>query len=95
MRETSLAAFQEIQQDGTLGARQKQALEILIQHGPLTGNEVSHKAGLPGLWKRLSELEDLGLVRSVGKRRCAVTGRQAMTWEVTRGDQQLSFGLGA
>ena len=80
MRRTSREAFQEIRDDGTLGERQRLALEIIRRHGPMTGNELCHQARSPGLWKRCSELEKLGLVREDGSRPCRITGRKAILW---------------
>ena len=82
VRFTSLQALHAIRESGTLGQRQIQAYEVLHHHGPLTGNELSSKAGLPGLWKRLSELETKGMIKVVGERPCTVTGRNCVIWDV-------------
>ncbi len=81
MRRTSKEAFESIRDDGTLGERQRLALDLIRKHGPTTGNEPSSQAGLPGLWKRCSELARVGLIREVGERSCKITGRKATLWE--------------
>jgi hypothetical protein len=72
-------------------------LEALRQNGPMTARETwgyirdngaDHRDGIT---QRLSELADdyePPLVYRVGKRRCMVSGKQAVVWEATAG-----FGL--
>ena len=70
-----------------LNERQRQAYETLKNGGPMTGQELSEAAGVPGLWKRISELKKLALVVSQGKSRCTVTGKNSVSWSaVTEGD---------
>lgn len=83
MRPTSLKAYEEIKRDGTLSTRRLQALEGLVKHEPCTAMELSHWMGVPGLWKRLSELERFGVARPAGVKFCKITGKHAISWEVT------------
>jgi hypothetical protein len=48
---------------------------------PATASEISEH--VYGAWKRLSELERVGLLRRVAMRFCKVTNRHAVTWEPT------------
>ena len=83
-RSTSREALAYIESSGILGKRRTQAYRFLFDHGPMTANELSQHAGnLSGLWKRLSELRSMGMVREMGERKCAITGRQAILWDVT------------
>lgn len=83
MRQTSVEAYNDIMVSGLLGKRQKDAYAVLYENGPLTGNELSLKMGIPGQWKRCSELKKRGLALEVGERLCSVTGRNCITWDVT------------
>lgn len=83
MRKTSLEAYQKLKESGTLSKRRWQAYDTLFHHGPLTGNELARYSGVPGMWKRLSELKKLGLVAMVGEKVCDVTGEKALTWDLT------------
>jgi hypothetical protein len=83
VRRTSANAYHEVMASGLLGERQKHAYEILYKHGPLTGNELSEQMGIPGQWKRCSELKKRGLAIEVGERECRVTGRVCIIWDVT------------
>ena len=45
-----------------------------------TGQELA--PSIPGAWKRLPEMERLGLIRRTRKRQCKVTGEYAWGWEL-------------
>jgi hypothetical protein len=83
VRNTSVSAFEFIKQNGVLGERQAHAYEVLYFCGPLTGQELSVKMGMPGQWKRCSELKKRGLAIEVGEAKCSVTGQLAILWDVT------------
>jgi hypothetical protein len=51
-----------------------------------TGQELART--IPGAWKRLSEMEALGLIRRKEKRLCSVTGEYAWSWEPIRGAEE-------
>jgi hypothetical protein len=82
-RRTSIQAFHAIQTSGVLSKRRQQAYETLFHYGPMTGAELCQKANTPGLWKRLSELQEMNLAVPIGERRCAVTGQTVTLWDVT------------
>ncbi len=83
MRHTSEAAFERLRVSGVLKTRRGQAYATLYERGPLTGMELERFSGVPGMWKRLSELKALGLAAEVGERACSVTGQPAILWDVT------------
>lgn len=85
-RRTSREAYHEIADRGLLSAARWKVYNWLYHDGPLTGSELNGRAldsGTPGLHKRLSELKDLGVVCEVRERKCKVTGRTAIEWDVT------------
>jgi len=84
MRSTSRAAYERAEDEGILSRRRFLAYSTLLQRGPMTGQELSEAASVPGLWKRLSELEGRGYVRTTGTRLCAVTGFRAFIWQAVR-----------
>jgi len=81
VRETSIEAFRQIEEEGLLSDRRFQVYSYLFRHGPCTGLQVS--GGVPGGWKRLAELRDLGVAREVGYTVCEVTGKTVLLWDVT------------
>lgn len=87
MRQTSLAAFNQIKADGTLSAVRFAAYQALFKYGPMTGaeldNSLKSQGGRGHYHKRLPELRDMDVVAEVGRRKCRVTGHNAITWDVT------------
>ena len=88
IRNTSAMAYHAIKANGLLSRMRWLVYDCLYQHGPLTGNEVNERLKSPGqvapsYHKRLSELETLGVVRTIGVRACSVTGRECEEWDVT------------
>jgi len=51
-----------------------------LGYGDWTGQELA--TSIPGAWKRLPEMERLGLIRRTRKRQCKVTGEYAWGWEL-------------
>ena len=79
-RDTSTESWKEFKDSPSRAASMKEVINTLHRHGTLTGREVSAKADHEGLWKRLSELQRLGMVEEHGKRRCSISGRSAIVW---------------
>ncbi len=80
-RRTSRKALEYLVTTGLLGKRQMQSYRILFAYGPLTAQELARH--VPSGWKRLPELRSMGLVDEVGERRCTVTSRTVILWDVT------------
>ena len=83
MRQTSLEAFQAIKSEGLLSGMRLRVYELLYHRGPLTGREVNSFLEGVSYHKRLSELERVGVAGLVGRRKCSITGRLAVEWDVT------------
>jgi hypothetical protein len=49
---------------------------------PLTGREIEKEAEYEGLHKRLSEMKNLGIIEERPKRRCSITGKTSLTWQL-------------
>lgn len=80
---TSTAAYIDILQSGELGETQRRVLKLLMDNGPMTGSEVNSALRSSSGHKRLSELEDKGVIHAGAPRICLVTGREAIAWHVT------------
>ena len=90
MRITSLEAYNSIKLRKLLSAKRLEVYECLYQHGPLTAHEIvalSRKANPLSnqtSWNaRLSELESLGVVRTVGEKLNPVSNVTNLLWDVT------------
>lgn len=77
---TSVEAWRALCQSGTLTQRRFEVLECLALYGPMTANELEKKLHNTSAHKRLSELQDLGVVEIVRERECTVTGRNCAEW---------------
>lgn len=82
-QETSKKAWNEFKSSDAHARSIKIIIETLeVSKFPLTGREICANAGLEGLWKRLSEMEKMGIVKIMGKRQCSVTGKTSLTWSL-------------
>jgi len=64
MADTSLRAFQQKKEDGTLQGDRKQVYELIQEHGPITCEQVAQKMGkyphqISGRFSELREDHDL------------------------------------
>lgn len=90
IRDTSIDAYNFVQQCGYVGERQKLVYEILYHHGPLTGNELfevmkrdyDRNINQQNITTRLGELRDMGCVIELTKRPCKITGIRVIEWDV-------------
>lgn len=84
-QQTSLQAYND-KVKPELGARQEFVLNGLKHLKSATNLELSVYLELPinQLTPRIFELRELGLVREHEKRTCRISGRRAISWEVTR-----------
>lgn len=82
MRDTSLLAYFELQPK--LGQRQATILSAIRSHPNSTDLELSQITGLPinCVTPRRGELEAMGLIVAVGKKR-QVNGKVAYMWRAT------------
>ena len=89
-RQTSIATYHQIEQEGLLSKRRLEVYQILFKYGPLTAHEIVDvartkypKANQTGFNARLSELKTLGVVSEVGAKKHEVSGKQNILWDVT------------
>ena len=79
VKDTSIQAYRE--EEGNIKGRRSHVLAALKTiTAPVTGREVEDYTGIPGAWKRLPELERMGLAYRAGKKTCAITGKTATSW---------------
>lgn len=88
LRRTSCDAYETIKANGLLSRMRWQVYSQLYRHGPQTARELGDALASPGMTmtsyhKRCSELERLGVARTIGKRKCGITGFVSMVWDVT------------
>jgi predicted transcriptional regulator len=79
---TSHAAAQDVAPE--LGKLQAWALELVQSHPRYTVSEIAEYEELRDprrLGRRLNELQELGLIRGAGERRCSITNRSCKVYE--------------
>lgn len=90
-RRTSIDTYYKIKNEGLLSRRRLQVYEILFQHGPMTSGELYKKRKISfdiensNSRSRLTELRDMGCVVELGEKKCSITGRNCILWDVTEG----------
>lgn len=87
MQTTSLEAYEEVKK--TLGKRQARVFNLLYYSDPTTNSELAAQLGWPinTVTPRVFELRGKGFVKEDCRRKCAITGRTAITWRVKRPDE--------
>lgn len=85
-RNTSVAAYQSITENGLLSRRRWEVYEVLYRFGPLTQLELAkahfQHTQARNVQPRISELAALGVVEHVGFKVDEVTQQKNMLWDV-------------
>jgi hypothetical protein len=89
-RQTSIEVYREIKENGLLSKRRQEVFEVLFKHGPMTSGEAFYimnvykpDGALTQSRARFTELRNLGVIKENGTKKCNVTGKCAIVWEVT------------
>ena len=84
IRQTSIDCFIQIKEEGLLTKSRLIVLKGLLNNAPCTANEVFYATGLKTNQSgRFTELRDLGVIREVRTRKCNITNRTAIEWDLT------------
>lgn len=81
MRKTSIKSFYELKESGELTKMQRRVFDYVKCSGPVTGRDISKM--VDGGHKRMSELEDLGLISRQGTTKDRATGKIVALWAIT------------
>ena len=82
IKPNSAEAYHHLVSTGKLSAGHSCGLKLVTRYGPGTSGEIIAEATrqgytVPGMWKRFSELKQMGLVEEIEDRKCTITGRTA------------------
>jgi hypothetical protein len=87
IRQTSIDCYNIIKSNGLLSKRRLEVLETILQSAPCTSSEAIKNAkvtfGVFGVSSRFTELRDLGVIYEKGIKKCTVTGRNVIEWDLT------------
>ena len=87
-RQTSIDCYNQIKQEGLLSTMRFKVYEAILKNAPCTSAEVlstmlSKNSAITSSRARFTELRELGVIYEVQNRKCTITGRTSIEWDVT------------
>ena len=85
IRQTSIDCYNKIKQEGLLSKRRLEVYEAILKNAPCTTNEALKDlySGSHGVGSRTTELRDVGVIYEKGEKKCSITGRNVIEWDLT------------
>lgn len=86
LRPTSIKIYNQIKEEGLLSPKRLLIYGILVEQAPCTSSEaIAHlkKGSIFGIGSRFTELREMGAIKEIGTRKCKITGREVIVWDVT------------
>ena len=88
MRQTSIDCFNQIKAEGLLSKLRLRTLNAMLYSAPCTAGELQNyidqnQIQVKHAWKLLSQLRDLGVIYEKSERKCKVTDRLVIEWDLT------------
>ena len=84
MRQTSIDCYHQIEAEGLLSKMRLKMLGAILHNAPCTASEafteLECKTNQSG---RITELKELGVIYETGMRKCRITGRRVIEWDLT------------
>ena len=78
MKSTSYKSYAELVESGELSKKNIAIVNAFKKHGAMTGRQVSQM--IPGSWKRLATLQDMGLIEVVKTTKDHTTDKIVTVW---------------
>ena len=84
-RQTSIACFHQIKSTGIISKRRLEVLEAISKTCPCTTSEAISAISTSsfGIGSRFTELRDMNVIYEVGTRKCTITDRNVIEWDLT------------
>jgi hypothetical protein len=87
-RQTSIDCYNEIKEEGLLSTMRFKVYEAILNNAPCTSAEVlstmlSKNSAITSSRARFTELRELGVIYEVQNRKCTITGRTSIEWDLT------------
>jgi hypothetical protein len=88
IRQTSIDCYYEIKSEGLLTKRRLEVYEAIFKNAPCTSSEamlnnLNSSNVLSQSRARFTELRELGVIYEKGIKKCSVTGRNVIEWDLT------------
>jgi hypothetical protein len=87
-RQTSIDCYNQIKEEGLLSNMRFRVYEAILRKAPCTSAEVlstmlSKNSAITSSRARFTELRELGVIYEVQNRKCTITGRTSIEWDLT------------
>ena len=87
-RQTSIDCYNEIKANGLLSKKRLEVYEAILKNAPCTSGEafatmMTKKNQISQSRARFTELRELGVIYEKGIRKCRITGRNVIEWDLT------------
>ena len=87
-RQTSIDCYNQIKEEGLLSNMRFRVYEAILRKAPCTSAEVlstmlSKNSAITSSRARFTELRELGVIYEVQNRKCNITGRTSIEWDLT------------
>ena len=87
-RQTSIDCYNQIKEEGLLSKMRFKVYESILKKAPCTSAEVlstmlSKNSAITSSRARFTELRELGVIYEVQNRKCTITGRTSIEWDLT------------
>ena len=87
-RQTSIDCYNKIKQEGLLSNMRFKVYEAILRKAPCTSGEAfaimtTKENQISQSRARFTELRDLGVIYEKGEKKCSITGRNVIEWDLT------------
>ena len=82
-RQTSIDCYNQIKKEGLLSKTRLRIYKELLNQSCVTAKELEVTMDYSYAHQRLSEMRNLGTISEVGTRKCRITGRESIVWDLT------------
>jgi hypothetical protein len=84
IRQTSIDCYNQIKAEGLLSKRRLEVYEAIYKNAPCSASEIFNVRNLKTNQSgRFTELRDLGVIYEKGIKKCRVTGKNVIEWDLT------------
>ena len=84
IRQTSIDCYNQIKAEGLLSKRRLEVYEAIFKNAPCSASEIFNVKNLKTNQSgRFTELRDLGVIYEKGIKKCSVTGKNVIEWDLT------------
>jgi hypothetical protein len=88
MRQTSIDCYNQIKAEGLLSKRRLEVYEAILKSAPCSSGEAFSKMltssnVISQSRARFTELRELGVIYEIGVKKCSITNRNVIEWDLT------------